>query len=85
MGLRVEREVNIWLPDQISGPFVEWRSAIKRVAMFLGKMEGQRGEPPLSEYYASSKGQCWNLEAALFKDCPGSGAEGPLVTEDLRP
>jgi hypothetical protein len=76
MGIRVERLVEIWFPDQISGPPVGCRSAARRVAIFLAMIEEQSGEPLLREWKANSKGRCWNLEAA---PCAGGDAEGPFV------
>jgi hypothetical protein len=60
----MEREVDILFPDRIPGPSVGWRSAVKRVAMFLVTVDGHRGGLPLRECKASSKGQCRNLVAA---------------------
>jgi hypothetical protein len=68
MGIRVERLVEIWFPDQISGPPVGCRSAVKIVAIFLATIEGQSGDPPLREWKASSKGQCRNLETAPCRE-----------------
>ena len=56
MGIWVERLVEIWFPDQIFGPPVGWRSAARRVAMFLAIIEGQSGDPLLREWKASLKG-----------------------------
>jgi hypothetical protein len=67
-GIREERLVEIWFPDQISGPPEGWRSAIRRVAMFLAIIEGNVGDPFFREWKASSIGQCWNLAAASRRD-----------------
>ncbi len=42
MGIRAERDVEVWFPDQIPGPPVGWRFAVKRVAIFFATMEGHR-------------------------------------------
>ena len=68
MGILVEREVEIWVLDQISGPPMGWSLAVRRVAMLLETIEGQSGDPSLWEWKANSKGQCRNLEAALCRD-----------------
>ena len=57
MGIRVERLVEIWFPNQISGPPVGWRSVVRRVAMFLATIEGQSGAPLFREWKASSNYQ----------------------------
>ncbi len=56
MGIRIERLVEIWFPDQFSGPPVGCRLAVRRMAMFLATVEGQSGDPPLWEWKANSKG-----------------------------
>jgi hypothetical protein len=51
--------------------------------MFLATMEGQRGDPTLCDWNASSKqGQSWNLEDVMLKE---ARVVGPLVIKDLRP
>jgi hypothetical protein len=57
MGIREEKEVKIGLPDQISGPSLGWRFAVRRVAMLRAIMVGQLGERPLWEWKANSSGQ----------------------------
>jgi hypothetical protein len=42
-------EVEIWLPDQISGPPSGWRLAVSNVLMFLATMDGHRGGCPSSK------------------------------------
>ncbi len=49
MGTQAEREAEICFPDKISGPPVGWRSAVKRVAMFLDTMEDHSGGVTLWE------------------------------------
>jgi hypothetical protein len=50
MGMRVEKLVEIWFPDDISGrPPVGWRSVVRRVAMFLATIEGLSGDPLFRE------------------------------------
>jgi hypothetical protein len=68
MGIRVERLVEIWFPDPISGPLVGCRSAIKRVAIFLVTKEGQSGHPLLREWKANAKGWCQILEASPCRE-----------------
>jgi hypothetical protein len=46
MGMADERMVDIWLPDQISGPPRGCRSSAMSVAMVRAMMEGQSGLPP---------------------------------------
>jgi hypothetical protein len=41
-----EMEVDIWLPDQISGPPTGWRSAVSRVAMLRATIEKHMGVRP---------------------------------------
>jgi len=57
MGIRVERLVEVWFLDQIFGPPVGWRSAARRVVMFLVTIKGQSGDPFFLEWKASSNGQ----------------------------
>ena len=68
MGIRLERLVVIWFPNQISGPPVGCRSAARRGAIFHAIIKGPSGDPLLQEWKANSKGQCWNLEAAPCRE-----------------
>ena len=52
----MEKLVEIWFLDQISGPPVGCRSAVRRGAIFLATVEGQRCNPSLREWKANSKG-----------------------------
>ena len=61
-------EVEIWLPDQISGPPMGCRSAISKVAMLRAAMDGHNGVLPLREWKAISNGQCRNLSEALWRE-----------------
>ncbi len=61
MRIWVEKLVEIWFLDRISGPPVGCRSAVRRVAIFIAIIEGQSGDPLLREWKANSKGQCWDL------------------------
>ncbi len=58
MGIRVERLVEIWFPDLISGPPVGCSSATRRGAIFFAIIEGQSGDPMFRECKANSKCQC---------------------------
>ena len=68
MGIRVERLVEIWFPDQVSGTPEEWRFVVRRVAMFLATIKGQSANLRLREWKASSNGQCQNLTTAPCRD-----------------
>jgi len=68
MGIWVERLVEMWFPDRISGPPVGCKSTVRMVVIFLAIIEGQSGDPLLREWKANSKDQCWNLEAAPCKE-----------------
>ena len=81
----MEKLVEIWFLDQISGPPVGCRSAVRRGAIFLATVEGQRCNPSLREWKANFKSHCQNLEAALYRGVAGGDAEGPFVVEDMRP
>ncbi len=48
MGIRVERLVEIWFPDQISGPPVG-ASRLLGEWLYFAIIEGQRGDPLLRE------------------------------------
>jgi hypothetical protein len=39
MEVRVERMVEIWFPDYISGPPMGCKSAVRRAAMFLATLK----------------------------------------------
>ena len=41
MAIREEREVAIWMPDQMSGLLVGWRSGMRRVAILMAITDGQ--------------------------------------------
>ena len=67
MGVRVDRLVEIWFLDQISGPPVRCMSIVRRVTILysdLATIEGYSGDPLLREWKANSKDLCRNLEAA---------------------
>ena len=68
MGIRGERLVEIWIPDQNFGSPEGWRSVVRRVAMFLATIEGQIGNPLSREWKACSNGQCRNFAAVPCRD-----------------
>ncbi len=83
IGILVAMEVDIWLPDQISGPPTGWRSAISKVAMLLASMDGQRG-PALEEMEGHFQ---WPISELLRSEAEGSpscGAEGAFIVKELR-
>jgi hypothetical protein len=57
MRIRVEKLVEIWVLNKISGPHVGWRSDVRRIAMFLATIEGQSGDSLFREWEVSSNGQ----------------------------
>ena len=56
--MRVLREVDMGLRDQISGPPEGWRSAVKIVAILFAMTEGQIGRPLRCLRKARDNGQC---------------------------
>ena len=61
MGIREVMDVEIWLPDHMSGPPVGWRSARSRVAMLRDRADLQAGVLFRKVWNADSIGQCLNL------------------------
>ena len=57
MGMSDDIDVEIWFPDQISGPPVGWRSAKSRVAMLRAKADSHAGVRSLCMWKAISIGQ----------------------------
>ena len=57
MGMSEEMDIEIWFPDQISGPPVGWKSAMSRVAMFRAITDLHAGVWSLSVWKASSMGK----------------------------
>jgi len=76
--IREEMEVKIWLPDQISGPLVGWKSAMRRVAMLRATMDGQMGGRPFWEWKANSKDQWRNLVPTRWREARAVGPRAPL-------
>ncbi len=77
IGILVAMEVDIWLPDQISGPPTRWRSAISKGAMLRATMDGQRGVRPLREWKAISNGQYRNLFEVRLREARAVVPRGP--------
>jgi hypothetical protein len=63
-----EMELEIWLPDQISGPHVGWRSTKSRVAMLRAITDVHVGVWSLFVWKAVSMGQWRNLADARCSD-----------------
>jgi hypothetical protein len=61
-------EVEIWFPDQISGPFVGWRFAKSRVAMLRAITDVHAGEWSLCVWKTVSMGQWRNLADARYSE-----------------
>ena len=59
-----EMDVEIWFPDQISGPPVGWKSAKSWVAMLLAITDVQIGVWSLCVWKAASMGQWRNFADA---------------------
>ena len=61
-------ELEIWLPDRISGPPVGWRSAKSKVSMLRAITDVHVGEWSLFVWKAVSMGQWRNLADARCSD-----------------
>ncbi len=81
MGMSEEMDVEIWFPDQISGPPVGWRSAMSMVAMFRANTDLHAGVWSLSVWKASSMGQWRNLSDAR---CSEARAVTPRAPSSFR-
>jgi len=69
-----EMEVNMWLPDQISGPSTRWRSAINRVAMLRVTIEEHiYGDASPVGVEGHFKGPMSELGRSCLKGGPGGG------------
>ncbi len=79
-------DVEIRLPDHISGPPVGWRSARSRVAMFRAITDLHAGGLFRRVWKANSIGQYWNLVDARSSEARAvTYAEGAFIIQDLRP
>ncbi len=76
--MREEMEVEIWLPDQISGPPVGWRSAKSRVAMLRAITDVHVGAWFLCVWKAVSMGQWRNLAGARCSEARAVAPRAPL-------
>ncbi len=81
MEMSEEMDVEIWLPDLISGPPVGWRSARSRVAMLRAITDVHIGVRSLYMWKAASMGQWRNLATARYSE---ARAVTPRAPSSLR-